>query len=125
MHRDGAPQGGEGSPSLRLPDGREEDSSCGLLPATDVCPDSKLLPSSGLELLSTGRLVLSACPHLLRRGTKLLSLTSAIPAMRSHDKSHPGSFSRAWVLCCALRNPLSSSVVRRMTEQFWQDDRTP
>ena len=125
MHRDGASQGGEGSPSLRLQNGREEDSSRRLLPATGVCSGSELLPD--FDLLSASRLVLLTGTDLLRSGSKLLSLTVGVQARCSHHKkpNHPGSCERAWVFCCAVGNRLSSCPIRRMTGQFLRDDLTP
>lgn len=146
MHRDGASQGGEGSPSLRLQDGREDNSSCDLLPATGVCsrsellPDHDLLSASCLVLLSGTELLLINTELLLintdllltgtdvlRSGSKLLSLTVGLQARRPHHKklNHPGSCERAWVFCCAVRNRLSSCPVRRMTGQFLRDELTP
>ena len=78
MHRDGAVQGREGNPSLRLPHGREEDSSRGLLPSSGVRTRSDLLRGSGWELLSTGGLLLPPGSVVLRSGTQLLSLKAVV-----------------------------------------------
>ena len=78
MHRDGAVQGREGDSSLRLPHGREEDSSRSLLPSSGVRTRTDLLRGSGFELLSTGDLMLSPGSVVLRRGSELLPLTVAV-----------------------------------------------
>ena len=65
MHRDGAVQGRERSPSLRLPHGREEDSSRSLLSDSGVRTRSDLLRGSSSELLPTSGLVLPSSSQLL------------------------------------------------------------
>ena len=70
-----------------MQDGRAEDSSRGLLPATRVCSGTELLHGSGSNVLPTGRVVLLTGTDLLRSGSELLSLTIDVLARCRHPKS--------------------------------------
>lgn len=70
-----------------MQDGRAEDSSRSLLPATRVCSGTKLLHGTGSNLLPTGGVVLLTGTDLLRSGSELLSLTSEVLARCRHPKS--------------------------------------